>query len=558
MSFLSIPFEIRRRIYAYAGLVRSCSIDLLHEGEYNVHRQPYQRCEIDCLIDDLVGPFRRPACHCPGIPVSVLRVCRQVYEEASSVLYSTNDFMLLATTAADLQSIPRIFTASLRHIRSLLIRLNGWPCVRGHDLYQSNWRGTECMACRSPTDDMGLPLSLQQASSRSMLEAWKTICTHLATALVPDQLHLSLIADVAGVDEARQVVDGLRRLPRLKKLDIRLARHQDPTIRQIAYDAARAMTGQYMHAGIFAFETLPEELRMRILEFTELAPCHKVPAPTRRAHTSSSRGRGRGRGGRNFYRRHRYQTQGAAAPSERPKYHDRSHVYRERETSSDYGGHHDEVYIRNIHYSKGRHDGSTSNLCCRNCTLTALSCCCRDLYAASSAYCTCRRIPTELFRVSKTLYKDASKVFYARNAFVFHQKIAVTLEFVTNCAPTLLRMLTNFAVKAVPTGDTSQDVMLTASDQDIGHIIDALREGVPLATLSFTFDTSDYYETGLWSEEWKALYAGHCSTARLMQKLRGIRNLHFLAAKEEWDEPLTRLAQGGEPVKFEDIPASYP
>ena len=48
-SFLDLPYEIRRRIYLLAGLVRFCPIDLNHEG---IPRDDYRRGYLP------IGPHR--------------------------------------------------------------------------------------------------------------------------------------------------------------------------------------------------------------------------------------------------------------------------------------------------------------------------------------------------------------------------------------------------------------------------------------------------------------------------------------------------------------------
>ena len=82
--------------------------------------------------------------------------------------------------------------------------------------------------------------------------------------------------------------------------------------------------------------------------------------------------------------------------------------------------------------------------CCNRCTETYGDGCCPTNYAAYSASCVCRQIPTQLFLVSKTMYSDAFTTLYSENCFEFHQDPEMTISFLCRLpaeASTLIRRI---------------------------------------------------------------------------------------------------------------------
>lgn len=55
--------------------------------------------------------------------------------------------------------------------------------------------------------------------------------------------------------------------------------------------------------------------------------------------------------------------------------------------------------------------------CCRKCTDVPEACCCSLRHAAFSEICTCWKVPTDLFLISPSLHKAATRIFYQGNSF---------------------------------------------------------------------------------------------------------------------------------------------
>jgi hypothetical protein len=88
--------------------------------------------------------------------------------------------------------------------------------------------------------------------------------------------------------------------------------------------------------------------------------------------------------------------------------------------------------------------------CCRRCTDFLEACCCSLQHAAFSETCTCWKIPTDLFLISSSLHRTATRIFYQRNHFAvlprgenFTREDAhpPLLEFITSLPPQALQHL---------------------------------------------------------------------------------------------------------------------
>ena len=102
--FLELPPDVRAVIYRFAGLTRECPIDLATEGHRHKHLKRAQKSlatpwQMQCHYKMFKGhqtPSMFVECFCSPLPYQLLLVCRVVYNEALSILYSENAFKLVS------------------------------------------------------------------------------------------------------------------------------------------------------------------------------------------------------------------------------------------------------------------------------------------------------------------------------------------------------------------------------------------------------------------------------------------------------------------------------
>ena len=274
VTFFSLPLDIRLQIYRFC-LVRGCPVNLNLEGErlLDRHKIPNVQNHI-CLFEwkglsswPRLSLPRRIDCVCRPFFVALLRVCRSIYTEALPVMYSENHLTILGSLPLDLGVISSLSDLALTSMTSMLIRLNCWPCRRGHD--DTTYRNTICLICDPRMLENDPPLREEALLAELYLNTWESICHRLAANLKPDQLRLTFICDTEGIKVAEGLMKALLKLPTLRECNIRLGRNRDARLQKLAKSTADDITG--VSPKVFhLFEILPPELQLRILNFTHL------------------------------------------------------------------------------------------------------------------------------------------------------------------------------------------------------------------------------------------------------------------------------------------------
>ncbi|VUC32034.1 unnamed protein product [Clonostachys rosea] len=376
---LSLPINIRKRIYVFAGLVRECPITItppsrgvIRPVESNFHTCAYK-------LRKQMRPDRvtvdSPECDCPHIPKQLLLVCKAIHKEVLELLYSENKFIVRTHQhVEDLRVLLTLPSEGIRALRHLLIRLNSWPCIRGHSL--TNMKKGECWVCDDGNISNSDPeVSVGNSASEDITAGWLDVCQRLAAIITPGKLHLEFICDVGDLATAEYIIRPLKSLPRLRECSIRLGRRVDYTLRSLAESTALGLTTEETEekqtVSKFTFSSLPREIRLRILEFTNLGP-------------------------------------GGSYLS------DFSPI---RFTAGKYNH---EVGAWNMR--------SAVRTCCTKCSFTKLHCSCPLNYASYSKSCACRLLPLELFLVSQQMYVDAAEILFSSNTFLFSGTYVETMN----------------------------------------------------------------------------------------------------------------------------------
>ena len=369
---LRLPPPLRRRIYDFVGTASSSSTN---PDKFDLHCRP-------------VDP--------PGLSASafhgLLLSCRTIYAEAAAIVYSRNLFILRYDPAhpEPLRPLHALTPTALASLTSLTIILNqaschqskdadyGYCCVEGRDKDRSGL--AQCKLYHG--DSHQLPLLAHAdnefAAAQHLLAKWRLAAACLSP--VPaGRLEIALVCDIdpyheRALEVASLVTAPLRLLPQLRDCRIRLCKIPDAPLQQIACDSvlqARRITPPPYYSPKPSARTqatlvgLPRELRLRILEYTDLI------APGREVTWSRQ---------------------------------DQAYLTVAR------GDYLEEDDVRLFYHCWTSSDSIPS----------FLSCFCRRRHAAFSFACKCWAPPSPLFLVCRTLCEDAQFTFFSGNRFIVH------------------------------------------------------------------------------------------------------------------------------------------
>lgn len=256
-----LPASVRQCIYSYAGLPRGEMICLDRrvqsaegQGQSGLRRITVPELE---LLDTC---YRRSF----GSLCTLLLTCRAVSDEASAILYAENTFLL-----RDHRVLRSMRPSSLRQLTQLTVLLHLSYKPRLVPFILRHHGGEE----KDPLD----PTSPE---GRAVLDDWVKTAKHLARHVPPGRLEFRFVCDISGgtimarPGHAELIMKTLRHLPRLAAGHFRLGAVRNRTL----IHEARLLAAKYMplpdkaeeEPAPFRFMDLPRELRLAILQFTDL------------------------------------------------------------------------------------------------------------------------------------------------------------------------------------------------------------------------------------------------------------------------------------------------
>lgn len=438
---------------------------------------------------------------CPKLPIQLFLVSRAVYEDAFLVFYSLNRFVLRVHSVNEFRSL-HLSQRALGSMTSLLIRLNSWPCPRGHE--EAYMDDSQCLTCRTPTSKASPPLDIttrqgqdhkssqESQASQDLLLAWGEFGNQLASSVSPGVLKLTFICDVTNKATAVAVLEPIERLPILKECTIRIGRHFDYELFEMARETALRTQESYIRTrGIFSFQRLPKELRLQILNFTSLG----------------------------FY-----------------------NSYTKANCS---------LHITGNKLVKQR--------CCLKCTDTFVDCCCVSIRAAYSSNCECRRIPFELSMVNKEMREDVIEVLLSQNCLQFNQDPEDTIRFFDyfpNGAPKFVRRIQlRFSENEI------QEWNHNGYRQKLNNLMIFIKTHCSLTRLSVGVIVESY-DLGCMvanDDETRFIYDVCCDITRALKILKELKDVQFELGWFLEMEPLMRKAiLGPQHPKILNRPSSWP
>lgn len=404
VSFLSLPYSIRHRIYILAGLVRLCPVNLNQEGPRSRYlleqyqgtnalsrlqgaenyfepytgshplrdgeefaSEPYaclfeyRKCHGHSPLEGIVT-----ACICPPLPASLIYVSREISREALSILYSENSFTVGRSDEWGLKPLHHLSANALQNLRVLTIRFNSCECIYEGKMYGGLFKELRpfqethehgLFSCHPLCKQYGFhdrPLNSQARHHAAIFEEMQNLVTKLAAQCQLKLLKLDLICDTQDLNTAQEVTNHLLPLRHLHLCSVRLSQrpswHHSMLSRQLVYDVSLDSPTKQEPKYSDKIQLLPRsyqlpvEIITAILEYSELI-----------------------------------------APFE-------------------------------LEWCKYR--GLAPFDCCTTCTSALDSCACTAYHGAYSPTCTCWRLPLNIFLVSRQVYNIAQAIFYRRNRFV--------------------------------------------------------------------------------------------------------------------------------------------
>lgn len=399
-SLLGLHPHIRRRIYLHIGVAR-------FDG------YPYTYF--------LGGPREPPASDIPRYDppptrnfAGLLQSCRALYMETAALLYSANRFVIFYSPQDSFERLRALSPTSLASLTSLKIILNQschepiypprfpqYCWCDGHEIEQ--WAANNhCTKMRGgqhrrPLLDSALgadwaALTSAKRDIQAMMRDWHDAVAFTSPHISFMHLELFFICDIDhgdpyALEAARLALAPLARFPRLKNVHVRLGKKPNYLLQQMAQNAVLRACGRACPAGRGSatlnvppnLTRLPPELRIRILEYTDLVTPWKEVTWSRQHHG--------------------YQV-----------IHALCFAHSSQKDGCQPDVHHG-CQLITCNSSLGPDLGLAPRTGC---------CFCRVRHSAFSLGCNCWAPPTNLFLICRALYRDAQFVFFSRNRFIVH------------------------------------------------------------------------------------------------------------------------------------------
>ncbi|KAK4244128.1 hypothetical protein C7999DRAFT_35516 [Corynascus novoguineensis] len=415
-SLVSLPLGIRRRIYLHTGVARfdgqpyTYFLDGRRKPKRTIHpiwagfHAACARPEPDSFDPPSTRNF-----------VGLLRCCRALYVEIAALLYSANRFAIFYSHQGSLEPLRLLAPTFLASLTSLKIVLNQachkvssydpsqFPpyCWCGHaDEYYDFWAvNHHCTAKRGgqhrrallhlASESDSTASTAEQAAQEVMIGEWHDVVAPISSYVGDGRLELSLVCDIDpehsdASNVARRAIAPLILFPRLRNCQVRLSKAPSHPLQQMAQEAALKACGRATPVRLNSanlklsspLTSLPPELRIRILEYTDLITPWKEVTWSRQVSS--------------------YQVIGALCESSRyPCPPDNHHGCR--------------LYLCDPTLDFSKRNAPHSGCCF-----------CRVRHSAFSFACNCWAPPTDLFLICRTLYRDAQFVFFSHNRFIVY------------------------------------------------------------------------------------------------------------------------------------------
>ncbi|GAO16502.1 hypothetical protein UVI_02010910 [Ustilaginoidea virens] len=240
LDIFSLPASTRQKIYREAGLPYNDHV-LLPSSKYQSPLSSEARATISGL----------------------LVANKAVSSEASKILYSANAFTIWLTCLEDLRPILAFSARTISMLTNLIIQCDD-PSRDCQTLLCSSFGLPDaCPCCRHPK-------LASEANRPSTFWEFRDVLRHVVSHATPFGLHLGISINVGDAETARCLLEPLRSTSTLADCAIRLSKRPDMELQSIARQFALQAMGKVAQEPAFRFMDLPREIRLQVLEETDL------------------------------------------------------------------------------------------------------------------------------------------------------------------------------------------------------------------------------------------------------------------------------------------------
>lgn len=280
-NLLNLPPHLRHRIYLSIGVAR-------HDGHpYTYYLDGRKESRGNRPVSDRDPPPTRDF-------AGLLLSCRALYVETATLLYSANRFVLHYSHQGSLGPLRSLSPTALASLTSLKVVLNQSSC---HEPIDSTLYPPYCCQARrldGPWDPYRFcdghhgslhrppllnPASRSELAVQAMLCEWDNAAAYLSSRVGVGRLAFSLVCDLDpehryALEAARLAVAPITHFSQLKDCHVRLSRASNYPLRRLAQEAVlqalHSTSPPRLKTPTDLLMSLPSELRVRILEYTDL------------------------------------------------------------------------------------------------------------------------------------------------------------------------------------------------------------------------------------------------------------------------------------------------
>ncbi|PVI00475.1 hypothetical protein DM02DRAFT_614360 [Periconia macrospinosa] len=265
--FLALPPSVRAKIYIMADLGPDRFLDL------NCWAQ--QRRPSVASLEDEPNADEEPNPSDP-LPVSLLRVCKIVSQEAQNILYERNCFAISQRNPGGLRALQHLSGHAIKSLRTLIVHITPCACLTPHCINEphhphtiESFRDLAFSDCLSSWRH-DRPLSDISRTDKRILEDWEKVCRRLSEQIMPGRLALYVICHVKNTKVAKKITQSLLQLPTLRDCGICFGPSSHDSCKELRNQATAAVQrltekDVSLLPQPFPFLSLPRELQLQVL-----------------------------------------------------------------------------------------------------------------------------------------------------------------------------------------------------------------------------------------------------------------------------------------------------
>jgi endonuclease-3 len=240
VTFLDLPEIAKIKVLEYAGLLRSCLIDISNERERVRHTPAVQVCTHSPMRETrgFWTAFVDKSCNHSRLPTELFLSSSAIRNEIAPWFFGRNKFSVILYTKSDFYTFREATLWGMQHLKYLHLDLG-------------------------PRDKRYL--KLEKGIHRTVMSMWVSFCK-LAAERMHSLTCFSLKCRVKDLEVAAKLMCAMDPFPTLSQCAIHLNQLQDGDIRPVVKRSCWRVTGNLGDRPPFSFLQLPKEVQLIVLE----------------------------------------------------------------------------------------------------------------------------------------------------------------------------------------------------------------------------------------------------------------------------------------------------